>query len=117
MITKDIMSLAPQSISSDLPIKRNHSFISDHATRVRITQNNSTHTTRMHHSHLIYSYNINSDSGHAMSIRLTQTNSTLAKQKPNQNFIHINCATQNQLTPAQQFNTFKSNQNSESSYF
>ena len=121
LITKDIMSLAPQSPISDLTIKRNHSFISDHATRVRLTQSNSTLATRMHHSNLLSYNNINSDSEHAMRVRLTQNNSTFAKQKPNQNFIQINCTkfdctpasrvylTQNQLTPAQQFNTFKSN--------
>ena len=56
-----------------------------------------------------------------MRARLNQNNSTFAKQKRNQKFIHINCQkmdsttasrvhlTQNQLTAAQQFHTFKSN--------
>ena len=83
LITKDITSLAPQSPSSDLPIKRNLSFISGHATRVLFTQSNPTLATRMHHSNLLSSHNINSDSEHAMRVRLTQNNSSFAKQKPN----------------------------------
>ena len=41
-LTQNIMLFAPQSPSSDLPLKHHHNFISDSAMRVRLTQNNST---------------------------------------------------------------------------
>ena len=85
------MSPAPQSSSSKLPLKRNSSFISDPATRVRLTDKNSALATRMYHSNLLPPDFLNSESEHAMRARLTQNNSTLAKRKPNQNFTHIYC--------------------------
>ena len=115
------MLLAPQSSGSKLPLKRNSKFISDAATRARLTDNNSALATRMYHSNLLPPNNINSDSEHATRVRLTKNNSTLAKQKPNQNFARTNCtnidntlaprvhSTQNQLALAQEFHTLKSN--------
>ena len=120
LLIKDNMSLAPQIPSSNLPLKRNHSFISYSATGVRLTHNNSALAKRMHHSNL-FSFNaINLDNEHAMHVRLTHNDSTLAQEKPNQNSTHINGTkfdttpatqvhlTQNQLTVAQQFHSFRS---------
>ena len=118
LIIKDNMSLAPQSSSSVL--KRNHKFISDSATRIRLTKNNPALAMRMHHSNLLPFKIINLDSEHAMRVRLTQNNSTFAKQKPNQNSTNFNCTkfdstpapqvhlTQNQFTLTQQFHIFNS---------
>ena len=85
------MSPAPQRSSSKLPLKQKPIFISDPATRVRLTDNNSALATQMYHSNLLPSNTINSDKEHAMRVRLTHNNSTLAKQKPNQSSTHINC--------------------------
>ena len=121
LLIKDTMALTPQSLSSDLPIKRNYNGISDPSTRVCLTQNNSTLATQKHHSGILSSNNINSDSEHAMRVRLTQNKLTFAKRKSNQNFLQINCTnidstpasrarlTQNKLTPAQHCNSLKSN--------
>ena len=79
LLIKDNTSIAPQKTSSKLPMKRNPIFISDPATRVRLTKNNSAFATRIYHSNLLPPNTINSDSEHAMRVRLTQNNSKLAK--------------------------------------
>ena len=77
------MSLAPQSSVSYLPLKRKYIFISDSATRVRLTHNNPALGRRLHRPNLLTFNTIISDSEHAMRVRLTRINSKFAKQKPN----------------------------------
>ena len=86
LLIKDTTSLAPPNLSSDLPIKRNHNFISDPATRVHLTQNKLTFAQRKSNQNFHH-------------INCTKFDSTPASR------VYL---TQNQQTPAQHFNTLKS---------
>ena len=81
------MLLAPQSPSSDLPLKNNHNFIGDNAMRVRLTQNNSTLAKQNSNPNFLPFKCTNFDSPHASRVHLNQ----------------------NQLSSAQHSNTFKPN--------
>ena len=87
LLKKDNMSLAPHSPSSKLPLEHSPNFIGDPATRVRLSNNNSTFAKQRPNQNYT-------------PINCTKFDSTPAPQ------VHL---TQNQLTPAQQVDTLKSN--------
>ena len=82
LLITDNISPALQNSSSKLHLKRITNFVSDPATRVRLTINNSALATRMYHSNLHSPNTINWYSEHALRVRLTLNNATVAKQKP-----------------------------------
>ena len=88
-LTQNFMLFAPQSPSSDLPLKHNHNFIIDKAIRVRCTQINSILTKQKFNRNFIpFNYTI--------------------FHSPHSSRVHL---TQNKLSPAQHSNTFKPNTN------
>ena len=115
------MSLTLQSHSEKSSLKQTHSFVSDAAQRVRLTNNNSALALRMYRSTQLSIETNNSDSERAPRVCLTKNKASLAKQIPNQNSNHINCLKvystyasrvhlpQNPLAPAQQFHNLRSN--------